>query len=441
MENNNIYKKTIKLYDDNAYETKFEAEILGVEKGAIILDKTVFFPNEGGQSCDKGILKVQDAGLEIAIDNVEIVNGVLYHYYKQDGSVIDNNLVGKLIEGEIYFDERFEKMQQHSAEHIFSGLANKHFGCNNVGFHLSDNGYTTFDYDKPLSDEDLEYLELECNKLIYKNIPIKAYYPTIEELKKLTYRSKKEIDEEVRIVEIVGVDMCACCAPHVANTAEIGICKVVESINYKGGVRITIKCGLKVLEEIKSREESLEEFAKNLETSSKEFGKKLKVFVEESKRNENRLDASNRRLFDLIESILSYYLDDNKNENVCDIDNNGNEGCEISIPFTSFSENVVTNDVIFLEFDEMNNIVLRNLVNRLTNKYPDKYCGICYLSEKGYYYIVSSENKDCKKILEKIKEEFDVKGGGSSKMIQGTFTSNKREDVKEIKDFLRRMKM
>ena len=153
----------------------------------------------------------------------------IYHYISEECEAH----IGDFVAGSIDFEYRFSNMQNHSGEHIFSGLAKKYFDCTNVGFHLSDSE-VTFDYDKPLSDEEIEFLEKEVNKVIYENHKIWAYYPSEEELLKLDYRSKKEIEGAVRLVEIEDVDLCACCAPHVGRTGEIGILKVVDFINYKG---------------------------------------------------------------------------------------------------------------------------------------------------------------------------------------------------------------
>lgn len=133
-------------------------------------------------------------------------------------------------------------MQQHTGEHILSGLVHRHFGYNNVGFHLGAEE-TTLDFDGPLTLEDIRRMEKLANEAVTANLPVKVSFPSKEELDALTYRSKIELTGSVRIVEIPGIDICACCAPHVEKTGEIGMIKIKDLQSHRGGVRITILCG------------------------------------------------------------------------------------------------------------------------------------------------------------------------------------------------------
>ena len=222
---------TRKLYDEDARLLEFSGTVLSCEydekkKGyLVILDQTAFFPEEGGQTPDKGSID----GKEVL--DVQIKDDVITHYLAEPMEA------GSMVKGTIDWQHRFFNMQQHSGEHLFSGLAYRKYGLKNVGFHLS-NQIVTMDFDKALSEAQLKEMEWEINEAIVANVEIKTGYPTKEALESMDYRSKIEIDGAVRIVEILGYDVCACCAPHVARTGEIGGFKIQTVQNYKGGVRI-----------------------------------------------------------------------------------------------------------------------------------------------------------------------------------------------------------
>ena len=265
--------ETIKLYDRDAYATEFEADIISCEPNKaddkqfdIILNQTLFFPEEGGQSPDMGIL----GGFRVV--DVQIKNGVITHTVdisagdcceaeKETGKQITGNefepekvelAAGVHVHGKIDWQHRFYNMQQHSGEHIFSGIVHRRFGFENVGFHLSDS-VVTMDFSGVISPEDIAEVEHEVNVAISKNIPIEVTYPSRDELAQLEYRSKIEIEGQVRIVTVPGYDVCACCAPHVKRTGEIGMLKVMNYQNYKGGVRISILCGFRALEAFRQK--------------------------------------------------------------------------------------------------------------------------------------------------------------------------------------------
>ena len=272
--------ETIKLYDRDAYAIEFEADIISCEPNKaddkqfdIILNQTLFFPEEGGQSPDMGIL----GGYSVV--DVQIKNGVITHTVdisagdccimgkeeaqtekKTDGQITGMECASEKVElaagvhvhGKIDWQHRFYNMQQHSGEHIFSGIVHRRFGFENVGFHLSDS-VVTMDFSGVISPEDIAEVEHEVNVAISKNIPIEVTYPSRDELAHMEYRSKIEIEGQVRIVTVPGYDVCACCAPHVKRTGEIGMLKVMNYQNYKGGVRISILCGFRALEAFRQK--------------------------------------------------------------------------------------------------------------------------------------------------------------------------------------------
>ena len=225
---------TKKYYDLDAYATEFDATVRSCteeKKGyAVLLDGTLFFPEEGGQKADGGTLD------GIPVLDVKIKGDEIYHYLPEPLEV------GKTVHGVIDFDLRYHKMQNHTGEHIVCGFFHTLYGLDNVGFHLGSED-VTLDLSGEVTREDLDRVETLANEAIYKNIEIIAEYPSAEDLKTLNYRAKLDLTENVRIVTIPGVDACACCAPHVRRTGEVGMIKLLDFIRYKGGVRIHMQCG------------------------------------------------------------------------------------------------------------------------------------------------------------------------------------------------------
>ena len=392
---------TEQLYDDNPYDVSFEATVLDVVnedgKTAVVLNRTLFFPEGGGQVPDRGVIYVGDKTLNVT--DVQIKAGIIYHYL--DASDI---LVGDKVTGEIDFDYRFSNMQQHSAEHIFSGLAKRYYNCTNVGFHLSDNE-VTFDYDVQLTPEEITRLETEVNKVVYENRKIRAYYPSENELLKLDYRSKKEIEGAVRLVEIDGIDLCACCAPHVKSTGEIGICKVVDYMNYKGGVRISILCGKRAFEHYREIDSITRDIGRSLSAKREDIVTEINRLNDVLSEAQDRCVDYEKRYLDLIRGILRDALSE------MHISHNNN--------MSVLTEHIVKDRIIILRINNIDNKAARDTVNDLKEDYPDRLVGIVSKSDKGYSFILGSGNIDCKKIAEVMRDKMSAKCGGSADMIQG----------------------
>ena len=227
-------EQTIRLYEQDAYIKEFEATVLSCEKMkdgyAVVLDRTAFFPEGGGQPADRGTIN------DVKITDVQIKDNVITH-------MVDRPLtVGATVTGRLNWGLRFGRMQNHTGEHIVAGLIHTMFGYDNVGFHMSDLT-VTLDVSGPLDGLQIFEIEEAANMAIYENRTVTAWFPTAEELPTLDYRSKLDLTENVRLITIDGVDVCACCAPHVARTGEIGLIKVTDHIPYKGGTRITLVSG------------------------------------------------------------------------------------------------------------------------------------------------------------------------------------------------------
>lgn len=211
---------TTRLYYIDSHLFEFTATVLRCEENKgrweTVLDETAFFPEGGGQPADTGIL----GGVRVI--NAHEKDGTVFHYC--DGPLEPGTRVTGLIDRE----QRLRRMQNHSGEHILSGTAHRLYGCENVGFHMGD-AAVVIDFDRELTREDLQRLETEANEAVRANLPVRTFYPSPKELKHLEYRSKKELQGDVRIVEIPGVDRCACCAPHVSFTGEVGLIKILEA--------------------------------------------------------------------------------------------------------------------------------------------------------------------------------------------------------------------
>ena len=243
MKQHDLTGATERLFDNDPYTIGFIAKVLSCEPAdngryRVILDRTAFFPEGGGQPGDTGIIRTPDSTTVAKVLDTQEKNGEIQH-------ITDTPLPCGKVVGAIDFDLRYERMRNHSGEHLLSGFAHRLYGCTNVGFHLNDEAVTV-DFDKQLTRPQLAELEESVNRLIAENVRITAFYPTPEQLAELDYRSKLELTENVRIVEIGTdgqFDRCACCAPHVESTAEIGMLLITDSINYKSGTRLTMVCG------------------------------------------------------------------------------------------------------------------------------------------------------------------------------------------------------
>ena len=373
---------TEKLFYADSHLKEFDATVISCEPYKdgyqAVLDRTAFFPEGGGQASDTGWLD------EVEVLDVQEKNGLIYH------SLSKKIAVGMIVHGKIEWNKRFSKMQQHTAEHIISGLIHKQYGYHNVGFHLADT-YCTMDIDGPLSKEELEKIEWQANEAVFRNVPIEVLYPSKEELTELNYRSKIEIEEQVRIVSIPGCDMCACCAPHVKRTGEIGLIKMVHVQNYKGGVRITMLSGDRALADYQKKEKSVKQIMSLLAA-------KEELVVEEVKRLKENNNALKMQLLDLQRSM-----------------------------FRIKAEQIPIEREICLFEDNVDMGLAREMVNLILDK-GTEICGIfCRKSEAEYRFVISSKNQNMQELGKCLYQILKGKGGGKPDMVQGTILGNKEE--------------
>jgi len=393
---------TFELYYSHPYKTDFEADIISIdacdtEKSTykVILNQTLFFPEAGGQSCDKGEIIFGD--ITTVVENVQIdKEGTITHHIHSSSPLDAKTLVDTGIRGRIDWEHRFSNMQQHSGEHIFSGIVHEKYGYDNVGFHLSDNS-VTMDYNGYLSPDDVAEIESLVNKVIAGNVDIDCSFPRDNELESMAYRCKGELTGDVRIVEIKGVDICACCCPHVAKTGEIGLLKVISSIKHKGGTRLSILCGFRALEYFSSLQADMNELRVLLSSELSEVVNNVAAIKNE--RDELKIKLREANKAKLISEID--HLSDSAG----------------ALIFT----------------DEVDAKSQREALNYLIER-RDNYCGILVGDDKkGYSYLIGSNSLDSTLIGERLKESFGAKGGGKKEMIQG-FVEAKACDIKALLD-------
>lgn len=379
-----------KLFYEDTHITEFEGTVVSCHYDnerklyKVLLDQTAFFPEEGGQSPDLGILDGQE------VLDVQIESDLIYHY------VSEGIEVGSCVKGNVDWNQRFDFMQQHSGEHILSGLIHKHFGYNNVGFHLSVNE-VTMDFDGAFDWKVAKELELEANQVIYQNLPIEISYPDKEALASLEYRSKIEIDGQVRIVTIPGVDICACCAPHVGKTGEIGMLKIVGLQSYKGGVRLNILCGQRALMDYSRKQD-------DVSTIAQDMSSKQDQIVDGYLRLKEEVQGYKTKVNELQEKYLTMSLNCLPPSNEC------------------------SNALLFTDIND--NVAIRNAVNKLVELY-DGYCAVFTGKDDSYRFVAGSKTLDCNELAQKLRSDFSAKCGGNKIMIQGSIETTE-EKIRKI---------
>ena len=367
---------TEKLYYKDAYMTEFDAVVIScaeLEGGYdILLDRTAFFPNEGGQYSDRGMLG------SVRVLNVTEKEGVIHHHTESPIAV------GTSVHGAVDFDERYEKMQCHTAEHILSGLIHKYHGLNNVGFHLGADD-VTMDISAPLTREELDKIEALANEVVYKNIEVIDSFPSPEELKNIDYRSKLDFTDNVRIVKIGEYDSCACCAPHVKHTGEIGLIKILDFSKLRGGIRIHITAGRRAVRYFRECYKHISAVSASLSVPKNEIGEG-------------------------VEKLL------------CEL-------ASVKAEYSSYRISVMERAAESVSNTEGNAVfVFRDAATdeliAFSNKAIDKISGILVLlsvKDGDYKYVISSRTVNLREKIGEINKSLLGRGGGKPNLVQGSF--------------------
>lgn len=376
---------TDKLYERDSYLREFDATVLSCkprgENYDVVLDRTAFFCEGGGQYGDTGAIQWGEHWLAV-LDTVPR-DGEVTH-------VVDGPLpVGAQIRGTVYFADRYRNMQNHSGEHVVSGIIHARHGFDNVGFHLG-RDYVSLDVSGPLTREELARVEELANEVVWRNLPITVSFPTKEELAAMDYRSKKELEGEVRIVTVEDCDACACCAPHVSRTGEIGMIKLLNPMSYKGGTRLFLQCGSSALADYNEKQSHIEAISHLLSAKQAEV-------VQAVERVKEELGEARRQVAALRRALVEERL-----------------------------ASMRTDGEVVLFFEEMLDAgSLRLLVNGALEKTEGAVAAFLGSGADGYTYLMASATHPLRAAANDLRARFGAKGGGSDRMIQGSVVADR----------------
>jgi len=371
------------LYNQSAYIRNFTARVLSckaLDGGyRVILDRTAFFPEQGGQGCDRGTLG------GVPVTDVQLVGGEVIH------TVAEPLAVGACVDGIIDWARRFDNMQNHTGEHLVSGILHAMFGYDNVGFHLGD-AVMTLDTSGELTPEQIAEVEHRANRAVWENVPVEVTYPDSETLKTLDYRAKLDLSADVRIVTIPGWDVCACCAPHVARTGEVGMIKIIEAIRWKGGMRLTLVCGERALADYTVRKDELSRISVALSARAEET---YDAFC----RVQNTAAEQKQEIVRLKRELLTLKL--------------------ASVEETSGS--------LCLFLPDADNDTLRAAVNSCVGKCGGLCGAFSGTDSDGYRFVMGAQNIPLRARAKEITAALNGRGGGSDQMISGAVKASEAE--------------
>ncbi len=375
---------TIRLYDQDVSMLEFDASVVACEERGgqffVTLDRTAFFPEGGGQGADYGRLG------GVAVLDCHEVHGEVVH--TTDAPLA----VGSEVHGCVDAARRLDMMQQHSGEHIFSGIVHQLFGYDNVGFHIGSEA-VTMDFSGPLTQEEILRVERMANQIVWQNVPVVTLLPSSQELEAMTYRSKKALTGEVRIVTIPGADTCACCGTHVRQTGSIGQIKVIGFMKYKAGVRVSILCGRRALEEENILMEQARASAVALSCKQHELAGAVERVMAERDSLRYQSEMLGLRIFDML------------------------------------MEQEQDNAVRMVACDVLSPGAVRKAAGRLCH--GARMGLVLARREDGWGFALSSETEDMRPVTRALCAAFGGKGGGPKDMTQGVLTSGTVEEIRE----------
>lgn len=374
--------ETRRLYYENVYTKEFTATVLecrGAKKGyRVILDESAFYPEGGGQPSDRGTLG------EVQVSEVHEKDGELLHY--TDGPLE----IGAKVVGKIDWAHRFDLMQQHSGEHIVSGLIHEKYGYDNVGFHMGSD-VITIDFNGPLNEEQMSEIEEKANAIIWENAAVEITYPTSEELEKLPYRSKKELTGKVRIVRFPGADLCACCGTHVSHTGEIGMVKLLSVVKFREGVRMEMLCGKRVLNYLNMVSEQNHKVSVQLSAKADKTAEAVVRMQEEN--------------FRLKGAVLRYEEE----------------------TFTSEAAKWEGKGSVLLFKEGMESDSVRKLTDAVMNTCGGRCAVFSRNPDGSYKYAVGEKDGDLRSFTKEMNSILNGRGGGKSFFVQGSVQASEEE--------------
>lgn len=378
---------TERLYYQDGHARTFEAVVTACEKQkggyGVALDRTCFFPEGGGQFGDRGDLRPLDGGEALPVTDT----------YERDGFVWHETAVplpvGARVEGSLDWALRFARMQCHSGEHIASGLFHTLYGLDNVGFHLGDEEMT-IDLSGPVTWADVQQVQRLANAAVAEDLPVLAEFPEPVRLQGMAYRSKLDLTQNVRIVTIPGYDVCACCAPHVKRTGEIGLVHFLSLQNYKGGVRIRMLCGSRAVEDVIAKQESVGEISVLLSAKQSGVAEAVRRLTQELEQVKARAAALGRQAAKARVEALPEASGD------------------------------------LLLFEALDTESLRALVNGAVAKGAG-LCAAFAPDGTRWQYILGSASTDLRPLVREMNAALSGRGGGSAQMVQGSVGASRAE--------------
>ena len=371
--------ETRKLFYENPHLTQFSATVLSCRESAggwaVTLDQTAFYPEGGGQACDLGTL----SGIRVL--DVQEQDDAIIHLCNAPLEV------GSRVNGSIDWARRFDLMQQHTGEHIVSGIIHAKYGYQNTGFHAGTAGMEV-DFDGVIPPEDLALIEQQANQFVWANLPVKCWYPAEDKLPSIPYRTKKALPWPVRIVEIQGADSCACCGIHVAYTGEVGLIKLSSCVKLRGGVRIVMRCGGRALGHVQSIYEQNRQVSQLLSAQIQETADAVRKLSD-------AFAAEKLRSSTLQKQIFTYIAKDYVN-----------------------SENV-------LHFaDSLEPVQVRELADAIAGNIRG-WAAVFSGSDGAFSYCLASRSGDLREMGKALTAQLNGRGGGKPNFQQGSVASQK----------------
>ena len=366
--------QTRKLYYEDSHLRSFTAEVLSCEKTEkgceVVLSATAFYPEGGGQAADTGFL-----------------NGVRVLDTRERGEAIVHLCeapldVGMEVEGTIDWAARFQRMQQHSGEHIVSGIINRRYGYHNTGFHMGSD-VITIDFDGVIPAEDLADIEAEANSAVWQNLPVKCWYPSQEELPHVPYRTKRALPWPVRIVEVPGFDNCACCGTHVQATGEIGLIKLFSVMGFRSGTRMEMSCGSSALKLLNAAYEQNRQVSQAFSAKIEETG------------------AAARRMNE-VEAALKYQV----------------AGLQKQI-FTGIAASCAGKGDVVHFADNLDNTAVRELADAIAEVCGGTAAVFSGSDEAGFAFCLVTRSGDLRTLGKEMTKALNGRGGGKPAFQQG----------------------
>lgn len=382
---------TKQLYYEDAYLKEFDARVIACRDGEngihLYLDKSAFFPEGGGQDGDRGyLLSDMFPGGKVAVTDTQSDGDDIYVVCDRKAKIP----AGTRVHGVLDWKFRFDRMQNHSGEHIVSGLIHNRFGYENVGFHMSDDRMT-IDLSGEIREEELQEIEQRANEIVWNNEPLHTDVYTEEEAENVQFRSKKELHGMIRVVTIPGADVCACCGTHVRYTGEIGPIRLIAHERFRGGIRIEMMCGRWAYNYMsgilrQNREVSALTSSKPLETA-----------------------AGVGKLLESEKALKGQLLELRYGE------------------MDRMAQALAGKGAVLIFAHDYDSVMVQKLTSKVMEKNGGTACVFSGSDEAGYFYTIGQKDGDLRALVREMNQALDGKGGGRPYFLQGSVKADKEQ--------------